>query len=108
MFRQKVQKINNQESTKTLFCLFIMIIFVCLFSYGYLIRDTIVNIVSRQNIENQLSVLSSDIISLESQYIKVKNAVTLESAQNMGFVSVLAPKYVNREVKGPDLSLIYE
>jgi len=105
MSRKKITKTNSQGQPRKVFCLLLIIVFTCIFSYGYLIRDTILNIVARQNFETELSALSSKIISLETQYIKAKNAVTLESAQDMGFVAVSAPKYVTLKVAGPNLSL---
>ncbi len=96
MTLSKNNRINNQDKTRVLFWSLIIMICFCVFSYGYFVRTTIVNIVTRQTMEKELSLLSSKVLSLESEYVKVKNNVTLEQAQNSGFVSALNQKFVTK------------
>jgi hypothetical protein len=102
----KNKTINNSEPLKIWFWFLVVILFVSLFSYGYYVRSAIVNIVERQNIENSLADLSSRVLDLESEYIKVKNSITVELAQNMGFITSSNQKFVTKSVSGPGLSLV--
>jgi hypothetical protein len=106
MFKRKNKKINNREPLKIWFWSLIGIFIFCIFSYGYCVRGTIVNIVERQNIENEISVLNSKINDLESEYIKAKNNITPELATSLGFVSVSTHKFVTKSVKNPGLSWV--
>ena len=86
MSNQKDKRINNCEPLKKWFWSFIMVLIICLFSYGYCVRTAIVNIVERQNMESELSTLDSKVQILEAEYFKAKNSVTPELAQTMGFI----------------------
>lgn len=105
MTYRKDNRINNCEPTKVWFWSLILVIIICLFSYGYLVRGTIVNIVARQNMEDNLSALNSKVLALESEYIKAKNSVTEEMAYNLGFIPSLNQKFVVRNAN-PGLSLL--
>lgn len=100
------KRINNSEQPKVLCWTLFLMVFVCLFTYGYLVRGTIVDIVARQTMENQLSSLGSKVASLEAEYIVVKNEIDLEIAHTLGFVAVSAPKFVERDTDGVGLSLV--
>ena len=91
---KKNKKINNQEQPKIFFWSLVVLIFLGIFSYSYLVRASIVNIVVRQGMEKDISNLSSRVLSLESEYVKAKNNVTLETAQDLGFVTVSSQKYL--------------
>ena len=98
--------ISGQEPLRIKFWSLIGVILLCFFSYGYLVRGTIVNIVARQNVESELSFLNSKVINLESEYLKVKNGITLETANGLGFVAVSGQKFVTKNTEKPGLSLV--
>ena len=100
------KRINNSESGKVWFWSLVCMACLALFIYGYMVRGTIVNIVARQNIETELSILSSKVTDLESAYIKAKNGVTEELAYSMGFIPVTNQKFVSRGARTSSLSLI--
>jgi hypothetical protein len=106
MLKKKEKRINNREPLKIWFWSLVTVFVLCLFSYGYCVRAAIVNIVERQNIENELSILNSKVTDLESEYIKVKNDITLETANNLGFVPATTNKFVSKSVKNPGLSVV--
>ncbi len=106
MLRKKQKRIDNSENKKIYFWSLLFVFFFCLFSYGFLVRGAIVNIVARQNMENDLTALSTKVIDLESKYIKVKNNITLERAYALGFGAVSEQKFVLKNVKTPGLSLL--
>jgi amino acid permease len=106
MFSRKNKKINNCEPLKIWFWSFVTVIIICVFSYGFLLRGSIVNIVERQNKENLISSLSSKVSDLEAEYLKSKNNITEDLALSMGFVSNEGQKFVVRSVATPGLSLV--
>jgi hypothetical protein len=106
MSNRQDNKQNNSEPLKIWIWSLITVFFFGLFSYGYCVRGTIVNIVARQNMDSQISVLHSKVSVLEAQYLKAKNNITPELAQNLGFVAVIDQKFVISEVKVPSLSLV--
>ena len=107
MFYQK-NKItnNNSESLKRWIWSLISVLVFCLFSYGYFVRGAIVNIVERQSMETEFSILNSKVSSLESDYIKTKNNITPELATTLGFVPVSNQKFVTRTIQNSGLSLL--
>lgn len=94
--KNRNNRINNQDKAKVFFWSLIIVICFSVFSYGYFVRTTIVNIVVRQNMEKELSLLSSKVLALESEYVKAKNNVTLETAENYGFVAVASQKFITK------------
>lgn len=113
MSRKKEKRIKNQgtlpagrQALKIWFWSLVMLFVLGLFSYGYLVRGVIVNIVARQNIGSELSFLNSKVSDLESEYIKAKNDITLEKAHDLGFVVVSSQKFVTRNTNNPGLSVI--
>jgi hypothetical protein len=106
MFSRNEKRISSQEPLRMWFWSLCGICVLCLFSYGYLVRGAIVNIVARQNIESEVSVLNSKVLDLESEYIKAKNNITPELATSLGFVAVSNQKFVTKDVKTPGLSLV--
>ena len=105
---KKDKRINNNEPLKVWIWSLLGIFVLCLFSYVYLVRGAIVNIVSRQNMETKLVVLDSQVSDLETQYMKAKNNVTPELAQSLGFVAIADSnqKFVTRETKISGLSVL--
>ena len=106
MFKKRNKKINSERPLRVWFWSLVFTFIFCLFSYGYCVRGAILSVVNRQNIESQLSSLNSKVLSLESEYIKAKNEITLEKAYSMGFVSVTEQKFVTRDVRTQGLSLV--
>lgn len=101
----KNKKINNIERPKAIFWCLGLFIFLGLFSYGYLVKASIINIVDRQEMNKEISILSSKVVSLESEYVKVKNNITVESAKSLGFVSASSQKFVTKTDSALGLSV---
>ncbi len=106
MFRQKEKRISSQEPSKIWFWSAVLVIVCCLFSYGFLVRGAIVNIVVRQNMEQKLSVLSSQVIDLESDFIRAKNKINKDYAEELGFVNVFTQKFITQNTDNLGLSLL--
>lgn len=106
MTLRRDKRINNSEPLKIWFWSLVGVIVFCFFTYGFLVRGVIVNVVERQNMENELSALNSKVSALESVYIKAKNDITPELAGNIGFVTATKQEFVMREENKPGLSLL--
>ncbi len=100
------EKTISDEPLKKYFWSLLLVLFLCLFSYGYLVRGAIISIVDRQNMESNLAGLNSRILDLESEYLKLKNDVTPEWALTLGFIPVSTEKFVAKDAKNPNLSLV--
>lgn len=74
-------------------------------SYAYLVNQTILNIVERENVEESIITLSSDISEMEFEYISLKNDINLAYAHSIGFVDVVNVKFASRRLAGQSLSL---
>lgn len=96
MFKKVKRKTNNDNNSKKCFWFFSVLIIFSLFSYGYLVRSTIINIVERKNMESKFFALNSEIIDLESDYIKTKSSITQELAYNLGFIFSNDKKFVSK------------
>ncbi len=55
--------------------------------YMYFVNKTVWNVVARQNIEKNMSAMSSKLSDKEFQYINSVSAITMDTANRMGFVS---------------------
>ncbi len=64
--------------------------------YAYLVNKTVMNVVARENAENDISELSTTIGTLESQYMTLKNSVTLDLAYSRGFKDATPSQFISR------------
>ncbi len=103
---EKKNKKMNSSQTKIYFWVLVSVFFFCLFSYGYMVQASIVNVVNRQAMEEEISLLNSNILDLECAYIKSKNSINLELATGLGFVPGDSQKFVTRNSSNLGLSLI--
>ncbi len=103
---QKKNKKINSSQPKAYFWTLVIIFFFCLFSYGYMVQASIVNVVDRQAMEEEISLLNSNILDLEYAYIKSRNAINLDLASGLGFIPSNSQKFVTRNSGNLGLSLI--
>lgn len=73
--------------------------------YGYFVNQTILNVVARENVETELIELSSEVSSLEVEYIKLKNKIDLKFAYSLGYRDVSSVKFVSRKSLGKTLTI---
>jgi hypothetical protein len=99
-------KINNIEyrEKKIFWTLFSIFLFL-LVSYGIEINNTIMNAVSKQNMEKEMISLNTDINSMEFDYINAKNKITLDYAHSLGYVSISNDKFASISTNYNSLSL---
>lgn len=67
-----------------------------LFFYGYFVNSTVLNIVERRNIQNELEVLSSTFSTLESKYLALAAKIDIEFAYILGFTEAQNVKFVTK------------
>lgn len=82
---------------KRAFVTLIAIIFILLGFYGYFISKSIVNVIVREEINNDIVAVSSAISELEFQYIAHKNTINKEFAKASGFQNIIEKTFVARK-----------
>lgn len=74
--------------------------------YGYFVSKSITNVLLREEIEENILVVNSQISQLEFAYLDKKNEVTLDFAYDMGFHDIENKEFVARKsVLGAQLTL---
>ena len=81
---------------KRLFIGLVAFLFVVCGTYGFLLKQTVASVVERKSIEAEKSELASRVSSLEGEYIRVADALTLSYAQELGFVTTKDVRFVSR------------
>lgn len=76
-----------------------------LLAYVYAINATAHHIAVRENLEEKVSNIESDLGALEFAYIDLKNNVTIDTARQFGFKEVKEPLYVSRQNNAGSLTL---
>lgn len=85
----------NKE--KMIFWVLTVVFFVCLCLNFFFMKAYIKNVVTRENLEEQVSKIALNISSQESKYIKIHSAVTLPVAYSLGFKDVTDKTYISRK-----------
>lgn len=80
---------------KAFWALLLAVAALCLL-YVYFVSSSIMNVVLREEIQQEIALVNSDIGSLESEYLAKKNEITFAYAQDLGFVAVEEKKFVAR------------
>jgi hypothetical protein len=78
-------KVLNIHKNKAIFLAMLAVSALSIIVYIYAVTRTVHNIVDRQSIERELSLLSTNISEFEFQYIAIKNGVTIDLAKSLGF-----------------------
>ena len=93
--RSKTLQINIFE--KRAFTALIVLVFILLGFYGYFISKSIVNVIVREEINNDIVAVSSAISELEFKYIAHKNTINKEYAKTAGFTGLASKTFVARK-----------
>jgi hypothetical protein len=97
--------ITTGSKEKKVFFVLISILLVLAMCYAYFVNKTVLNIVARKNIQEEISVLSSDISGLEFDYMKYKNTITLGYTHDLGFNDVKNTTFITRGTSDTRLTL---
>jgi len=93
--RQKVLNIRNIERYMVTFLTGILVVFAVL--YGYFVSTSIVNVIVRQEIEQEIATLNGAMSSFESDYLTHKENVDIEYAYMLGFTDIHNKQFVTRK-----------
>ena len=91
IIKKQIERIEYRE--KNMFWIFFFVLIFFLISYGFMVNKTIANAVAKQQMEVQITSLNSDVNSIESGYLNLKNSITMELALSNGFIVNLGEKY---------------
>ena len=95
------EKIPNTRLIFGLLALMLVTLFVL---YVYLVNKTVLNVVARENIQNQVSTLSGQVGQMEFQDIGLRNGITMALASNYGLEQVSASQFLERTSQPAALS----
>lgn len=93
--KQKVLNIRNIERRLVTFLTGVLVVFAVL--YGYFVSTSIVNVLVRQEVEQEIATLNSIISSFEFDYITRKEHINLEYAYALGFTHITKKQFVTRK-----------
>lgn len=65
--------------------------------YGYFISKSIINVLIREEIAQELVIINSNISNLEFTYLEQKNQINLDFAYSQGFKTVKGKEFVARK-----------
>jgi hypothetical protein len=100
-----ITKINTNHLEKKIFWFLSMSIVAAVVFYGFLVNQTVINIVERENIQDQTTMLNSEISGLEFNYIALKNEINLEYAYSVGFENTKNIEFASRRLSEKALTL---
>ena len=103
ILQKQIGRIEYKEK-KIFWSLFSLFVFFIV-SYGFLLNSTMINTVSKQRMEKEMVSLSSQVNSLEFQYLNIKNSITLGLAQSKGFIPVVSDKFATIDSTQKNISL---
>jgi len=87
----------NTEHQKTIFWALAGAAFVFILLYSYFVNASVLSVVERKNIEQELAISSSRVAGLESKYFASMNSITLAFAIESGFVETQTNTFVARK-----------
>ncbi|MBU1557556.1 hypothetical protein KKC45_01185, partial [Patescibacteria group bacterium] len=90
---------------KKIFWIVVVLLFLLAMSYAFFVNKTILNIVERENLEEKIVVLNSQISELESDCMTLKNNITIDYAYLSGFYDVNNIKFASRKLPSQGISL---
>lgn len=91
IIKKQIENIEYRE--KKIFWILFSVFTFFIMSYGFMLNNIMLNAVSKQGLEKGTASLVSEVNSLESEYLNIKNSVTLSLAQSKGFVQTSLDKF---------------
>ena len=82
---------------KRIFWSLVVAILALFVLYGYFVSTSITNVILREEVEENILAVNSEISQLEFIYLDQKNTVTLEFAYEMGFMDIDDKEFVSRK-----------
>ena len=98
--------IEQLKIGKKVFRLLLVSLVISIFLYGYFVSSSIVNVLVRKEVEQKITDVNSRLGTLETEYLVLKNNITIEYAYSNGFVDVTDKDFAVRSTAlGGGLSL---
>jgi len=95
---------NPSLERKIIISFSILVVFLGIL-YGYFVKQTILNVVMREEIIEEMGDLGSHVSNLEVKYIELKNKIDLEFTYALGYKEVESVKFVSRSRLNKALTL---
>ncbi|MEX0930818.1 MAG: hypothetical protein WDZ68_00830 [Candidatus Paceibacterota bacterium] len=95
------KKLNIEQSKLHTFAVLTLLV-VCFTAYIYFLSMSVVHVIIRKEVNNEIALLQSEIGMLESAYIKQQHAVSNEIVSRTGYVAVTDKIFLDRS----DTSLV--
>ena len=99
------KQLNINDIEKKIFWGVFALLFLLGTSYAFFVNKTILNIVERESLEEEVATLNSQISELEFDCIALKNNITIDYAHSVGFSNANNVKFASRKLAGQGLSL---
>lgn len=100
---QTIQRIDRVSETLFWSLLTTIVLSSCV--YMYAIHKTVRNVVARSQIQTQIAELNTKLSDTEFQYMNSLGAITMETAEKLGFTSATEKTFVTREKAGQNVAL---
>ena len=71
----------------------VAMVFLTISCYTFLVNKTVLNVVSREKDQTQLSQIRSRIAELETEQIAIKEGIDEQKAAELGFIEMADPQY---------------
>jgi hypothetical protein len=96
---------NNPDVEKRIIVGLFGLIITLAITYGYFVKQTISNVVFREQLSEEMSDLGSIVSNLEVEYISIKNKISLDFAYSIGYKEVKGIKFVSKNSLSQNLTL---
>jgi len=100
-----ITKINTNNLERKIFWFLSVFVITSIIFYGFLVNQTVINIVERENIQDEITMLNSEISGLEFDYIALKNEINLKYAYSVGFEDAKNVEFASRRLSDKVLSI---
>jgi hypothetical protein len=104
---KKTKVLKHMLFNKKVFWSLLFLILLMSCTYGLLIGKIITNVVARQNIQKNLTALSSQVSNLEATYLTLQDSVNIDTAYAMGFKDVnnSDTQYITSNPSGQNIAM---
>ena len=82
---------------KRIFWILVVSIASLIILYGYFVSYSIINVVLREEVEQELTRVTTRISDLEFQYLSKKSSINLALAHSLGFQNISQKQFVSRQ-----------
>lgn len=89
---RKKSNITTITRQKRIFWAFVIMILFLFSAYGYFVSRSITNVVLREEVEQEIIAVNSNISELEFTYLEQKNTISLSFAYGLGFEDINGKK----------------